>query len=62
MNTLPTCIVSLLEPFESMFSARIWRKAQTLLIGAMLARGKRTVTSAMRVMGMADLRDFSGYH
>lgn len=62
MNTLPASIVSLLEPFERMFSPRTWRKAQTLAIGAMLAPGKRTVTSALRVMGMGDRGDFSVYH
>ena len=62
MNTLPASIVSLLEPFERMFSPRTWLKAQTLAIGAMLAPGKRTVTSALRVMGMGDRGDFSVYH
>ena len=49
--------VALLESSESMFSLSTWRKAQTLAIGAMLAPGKRTVTSALGVMGMRDRKD-----
>jgi hypothetical protein len=37
-------------------------KAQILLIGAILATGKRTVTSALRVMGFSDECRFANYH
>ena len=39
MPSLPTAIVSLLSPFASLFDARTWRKAQRLLIGAVMAAG-----------------------
>ena len=43
MPSLPDAIVPLLSPFASLFDARTWRKAQRLLIGAVLAPGRRTV-------------------
>ena len=36
MSSLPDAIVALLFPFASLFDARIWRKAQRLLIGTVL--------------------------
>ena len=33
-----------------------------LIMGAILARGKRTVTSALRAIGLAQERHFTNYH
>ena len=38
MLTLPDAIISVLQPFSSMFRQRTWAKAQLLLVGAILAR------------------------
>ena len=62
MLTLPVAIITLLEPFSVLFDARTWRKAQILLVGAVLAPGKRTVTSALRVMGLSEETGFAVYH
>ena len=62
MLTLPDAIVSLLNPFAPMFQARTWTKAQVLLVGAVLATRKRTVTSALRAMGLSDEPGFARYH
>ena len=62
MLTLPDVIIPLLQPFKVMFQARTWSKAQVLLIGAILATRKRTVTSALRVMGLSDDTSFARYH
>ena len=35
---------------------------QDLLVGAILAPGKRTVTSALRVMGLSQERQFQNFH
>ncbi len=51
MPSLPDPIVPLLAPFASLFDARTWRKAQHLLIGAVLATGQRTVCVCLRVLG-----------
>ena len=44
------------------FQHRVWLHAQVLLLGAMLAPGARTVTAALRVMGLAAERHFTNYH
>ncbi len=62
MLTLPDAIIPLLNPFAPMFQARTWSKAQVLLVGAILATRKRTVTSALRVMGLSDDASFARYH
>lgn len=62
MPTLPESIISLLCPFAMLFHARTWTKVQVLLVGAVLSPGKRTVTSALRVMGLSGDGNFARYH
>ena len=62
MLTLPEAIVAVLAPFATLFSNPTWRKAQVLLVGAILAPGQRTVAAALRVMGRSDQRDYARYH
>ena len=62
MLTLPDAIVSLLIPFATLFTNPTWRKAQVLLVGAILTPGQRTVAAALRVMGRSDHRDYARYH
>ncbi|MGI4799873.1 MAG: hypothetical protein ACRYG8_38700 [Janthinobacterium lividum] len=38
------------------------RHAEVLLLGAILATGKRTVTSPLRISGLARERRFVNYH
>jgi hypothetical protein len=49
-------------PFAPLFSGRVWRHAQVLLGGAILAPGRRTVAAALRVMGLERERRFERYH
>lgn len=62
MPHLPAEILQVLAPFALLFSDRVWLHAQVLLLGAMLAPGIRTVTAALRVMGLATERHFTSYH
>lgn len=62
MLTLPEPIMTLLTPFRPLFHRSTWIKAQILFIGAILSTGKRTVTSALRVMGLSDEGGFAKYH
>ena len=62
MLTLPDAIVSVLVPFATLFSNPTWRKAQLLLVGAILTPGQRTVAAALRVMGRSGHRDYPRYH
>src|ERR687898_3323776 len=62
MPPLPEAIKLVLAPVAPLLSGRVWRHAQVLLLGAMLAPGARTVTTALRVMGLAAERHFTNYH
>ncbi len=62
MPTLPEVIVSLLLPFEHLFDPRTWRKARLLAVGAILSPGKRTVSSALNILGVGQHGDFAIYH
>ena len=62
MLTLPNAIVPILVPFATLFTNPTWRKAQVLLVGAILTPGQRTVAAALRVMGRSDQRDYARYH
>jgi hypothetical protein len=62
MPHLPDTIVQVLAPFAPLFSDRVWRHAEILLLGAMLTPGARMVAAALRVMGLATERHFTNYH
>jgi hypothetical protein len=62
MRDLPQAIIHILRHFEMAFSERVWEWAKVLLIGAILAPGKRTVTAALRVMGLSHEAQFQNYH
>src|SRR6266705_969558 len=62
MPYLPEAIILVLAPFVPLFSHRVCLHAQLLLLGAILAPGARTVTAALRVMGLATERRFTNDH
>lgn len=62
MLTLPAAIVAVLFPFTMLFTNPTWRKAQLMLVGAILSPGQHTVAAALRVMGRSDQRDYARYH
>ena len=62
MLILPTPIMALLKPFRPVFQLSTWIKVQVMLVGTILAPGKRTVTSALRAVGLATDPGFSKYH
>jgi hypothetical protein len=62
MRDLPSAIIHILRHFELVFSERVWEWAKVLLIGAILAPGTRTVTAALRVMGLSSAAQFQNYH
>jgi hypothetical protein len=61
MPPLPEAIILVLAPFAPLFSQRVWLHAQLLLLGAILAPGTRTVTAALRAMGLSGERHFTNY-
>ena len=58
MSTLPTGFAQLTLAFAPLFSKRVFQSVQVLLFGAILAIGKRTVTSVLRVMGLINRQTF----
>ena len=62
MPTLPPAMLRLLAPFAPHFSQRVWCHALVLVAGTILAAGRRTVTAALRVMGLAQDPRFERYH
>lgn len=62
MRTLPTGMIRVLDPFAPLFSERVFEHVQVLVAGAILAPGKRTVSSALRAMGLDQHRRFHRYH
>jgi hypothetical protein len=62
MPPLPEAIILVLAPFAPLFSPRVWLRAQVLLVGAILTPGIRTVTAALRVMGLAGEHHFPNDH
>jgi hypothetical protein len=60
--SLPKPIIGVLDNFRPAFSAPTWRKASVLVVGSLLAHGRRMVTTALRQMGYADEPHFSHYH
>lgn len=54
--------IEMMIAFAPLFSQRVWPQALTLVIGALLAPGKRTVSQILRVMGVAEEPQFQRYH
>jgi hypothetical protein len=59
---LPADIIPLLESFRPVFTEPTYRKALMLVVGTILSKGRRTVTSALRVLGLEQEGDWSKYH
>ena len=59
---MPPIIISLMAPFRSLFTAPVWEHVLALVAGIVLAPGKRTVSAALRVMGLGAAHDFALYH
>jgi hypothetical protein len=62
MRTLPVEMIRVLAPFAPLFSKRVFEHVQVLLMGTVLAPGKRTVSSALKAMGLDQQNQFHRYH
>jgi hypothetical protein len=62
MPPLPEAIILVLASFAPLFSTRVWSHAPVLLLGAILTPGARTVTAALRAMGLATEQRFTNDH
>jgi hypothetical protein len=55
-------VTRLLSAFAVAFTVPTFANALVLLYGTILAPGRRTVTAALRAMGLADEKHFTNYH
>jgi len=62
MLTLQPEYITILGAFARLFSKRIWEHVKILLIGTILSPAERTVTAALRVMGLSGEKHFENYH
>jgi hypothetical protein len=62
MPRLPSRFAAVILCFAPLFLQRSWRHAEVLLMGAILAPGQRTVTSILRITGLAREPRFANYH
>lgn len=62
MPTLSPAILHLLAGFAPAFTRPTFDHAAVLVNGALLASGRRTVTSVLRAVGLIDERHFTTYH
>ncbi len=62
MLILPDAMIAVLRPFAQAFTERTWEWVQILVVGAILAPGRRTVSAILRVMGLRNERQFQRYH
>jgi hypothetical protein len=62
MPTLPRALATVIGAFAPVFSRRVFEHATLLIVGAILAPGKRIITSVVRVMGRSDDEQFQNYH
>lgn len=60
--SLPNQIIQVLLHFRPAFTRPTWDKALVLVVGTILARGRRTVTAALKQMGLHDEPDFTLFH
>jgi hypothetical protein len=62
MRALPAGMIRVLTPFAPLFSERVFEHVQVLVAGAVLTPGKRTVSSALRAIGLDQQKTFHRYH
>lgn len=58
MLTVPVALTQLMINFAAFFSKRVWAHVEVLVVGALLAPGKRTVSAVLWVMGLSQERQF----
>lgn len=59
---LPPEIIPVFAHFQPAFTQPSYRKAVVLLVGTILARGRRTVTAALRSVGYQQHKQWAKYH
>src|SRR4051812_4303964 len=61
-TSVPAVLAAWMQPFAASFTSAVWRHVLVLIAGSLLAPGRRTVTAALRVMGLDQGAGFAVYH
>jgi hypothetical protein len=63
MLSLPIWMIAILSEFApAIYGISTWYKIEVLVAGAILARGQRTVSAVLRVMGLSQDHNYAMYH
>ncbi|MGI4871761.1 MAG: transposase [Janthinobacterium lividum] len=62
MPTFPSEFQAVIYPYARLFCRRVFAHVQLLLLGAILAPGKRTVTSVLRIISLGQQPAWHKYH
>ncbi|HEV2457614.1 MAG TPA: transposase [Ktedonobacterales bacterium] len=62
MLVLPSASMALLVPFTPLFSSRVWRHIPVVVAGALLAPGRRMISSVLRAVSLTQLPSYQAYH
>ncbi len=62
MLNYPDEFIVVILQYSSMFSKPVFSHVKLLLAGAILAPGKRTISSVLRILGLSKERNFHKYH
>ena len=63
MLKLPHFVIDQLDPFaQAIYGESTWVKVHVMVIGVILATGKRTVSAVLQVMGLSQERNYPKYH
>ena len=62
MPTFPREFQAVIYSYAHLFCRRVFAHVQRLLLGALLALGKRTVTAVLRIVGLGQQPAWHKYH
>ncbi len=62
MFSLPSEFLIFLNAFKQLFSKSVWNSAHILVMGTLLCQGNRTVSLALRTVGLENSRKFRNSH
>ena len=63
MLNLPAWMITIVGEFApAIYGLSTWYKVEVLVAGVILARGQRTVSAVLRVMGLSQDRNYALYH
>src|SRR5205085_83263 len=61
-TSVPAVLAAWMQPFAASFTPAVWRHVLVQVAGVVLGPGRRTVTAALRVMGLDQGAGFAVYH